>query len=48
MRLAKKYVLLVLKNTIGLHDWEILHALNLKFGKGFAKDLVGLTHKHVW
>lgn len=24
-----------------------LHALNLKFGKGFAKALEGHTHKHV-
>lgn len=38
----------MLKNIIELHDWETLHALNLKFGKGFAKELEGPTHKCVW
>lgn len=38
----------MLKNIIGLHDWETHHAPNLKLGKGFAKDLESPTHKHVW
>lgn len=47
MRLVKKYILLVLKNIIRLHDRETFHALNLKFGKRFAKHLEGPTHKHI-